>query len=485
MQSPPAADGPPDVNSPKARFARRTLWLLIASAPFLMILAAAAVIGLQFQLARRVAEAAVKAEVARIQAAGEPMTIEDLYAYHRVPPGTPDTTAAWIAVLKSFDEKELSAAGKALPIIGLGTDENLLRPNVPGSQAAELAQLLEQYGKTLQAAHAAAKLPGECRMPTKFEDGFAMLLPNVQKTRTLCRLEQLELRQRLYEGDIPGTLESVDTMLATAGTLDHQLTLVEQLVRMAIISVALHEVERILNEAQLTEPQLAELQAKVQSLDNQGGVNRGMLGERAIGYNATQHPDVLNQLHHASDGNGPSSMVGSTLLNSPAACEVYLELMAESIEASRAPYPEALKRSAQINDRIKTMASTRNPLERLKYMTSLMMLPALDSFISANASRIAERDLTVAAIAAERYRMETGDYPQTLSQLVPKYLPAVPADPFDGQPLRMKKTEDGLLLYSIGKDGRDNGGTDRDSNPRGDSDVVVTIKAEKGQADIP
>ncbi len=34
----------------------------------------------------------------------------------------------------------------------------------------------------------------------------------------------------------------------------------------------------------------------------------------------------------------------------------------------------------------------------------------------------------------------------------------VPADPFDGKPLRCKRTADGLMVYSVGPDGEDNGG---------------------------
>ena len=38
-------------------------------------------------------------------------------------------------------------------------------------------------------------------------------------------------------------------------------------------------------------------------------------------------------------------------------------------------------------------------------------------------------------------------------------LPAdVKLDPFDGQPLRLKETETGWIIYSIGHDGKDDGG---------------------------
>jgi hypothetical protein len=43
---------------------------------------------------------------------------------------------------------------------------------------------------------------------------------------------------------------------------------------------------------------------------------------------------------------------------------------------------------------------------------------------------LAERRATAAALACQIYRAEQGRWPAKLSQLVPKYLAAVPADPF-------------------------------------------------------
>ncbi len=38
-------------------------------------------------------------------------------------------------------------------------------------------------------------------------------------------------------------------------------------------------------------------------------------------------------------------------------------------------------------------------------------------------------------VTGERYRLATGDFPETLDQLVPDYLEELPPDPFDGEPL--------------------------------------------------
>ena len=70
-----------------------------------------------------------------------------------------------------------------------------------------------------------------------------------------------------------------------------------------------------------------------------------------------------------------------------------------------------------------------------------------------------------AALAAERYCQEKGSWPDTLDTLVPTYLKQVPADPYEGKPLRLRRTDDGIIVYSIGPDRADNGGTLDRENP--------------------
>ena len=64
------------------------------------------------------------------------------------------------------------------------------------------------------------------------------------------------------------------------------------------------------------------------------------------------------------------------------------------------------------------------------------------------------RRLAVLARAAAAYRKARGEFPGNFSQLFPEFIPEFikepPLDPFDGQPLKMKKLTDGLDLFSIG-----------------------------------
>ena len=62
------------------------------------------------------------------------------------------------------------------------------------------------------------------------------------------------------------------------------------------------------------------------------------------------------------------------------------------------------------------------------------------------------------ALAAERHRINRGEWPRVLADLVPEHLASVPLDPFDAAPLRYRRTDTGAVIYSVGSDGRDDGG---------------------------
>jgi len=88
---------------------------------------------------------------------------------------------------------------------------------------------------------------------------------------------------------------------------------------------------------------------------------------------------------------------------------------------------------------------------------------ALDRFLTAEATR----RMAITSIALKRYQLRHAKWPSDLNALVPEFLPQVPRDPVDGHSLRYQVTSDNsFLLYSIGKDGVDNGG---DPTPDGTS----------------
>jgi hypothetical protein len=80
------------------------------------------------------------------------------------------------------------------------------------------------------------------------------------------------------------------------------------------------------------------------------------------------------------------------------------------------------------------------------------------------------------ALAAERYRRQHAAWPRSLADLAPHYLKAVPLDPFDGKPLRYRRTDTGAVVYSIGEDAHDDGGDfNRPPNGGAPRDIVFTL----------
>jgi hypothetical protein len=77
-------------------------------------------------------------------------------------------------------------------------------------------------------------------------------------------------------------------------------------------------------------------------------------------------------------------------------------------------------------------------------------LSAFDKIASAFWRSVAEGRCAVVGIACERFRLKHNRWPENLAELSPEFLPAVPLDPYDGQPLRYTKLEDGVIIHSIG-----------------------------------
>ena len=70
-----------------------------------------------------------------------------------------------------------------------------------------------------------------------------------------------------------------------------------------------------------------------------------------------------------------------------------------------------------------------------------------------------ENALLVTTLALRAYKLGHGAYPPNLTALVPDYLQTVPNDPFAlSGPILYKRTGAKYLLYSVGPDGKDDGG---------------------------
>ncbi len=105
----------------------------------------------------------------------------------------------------------------------------------------------------------------------------------------------------------------------------------------------------------------------------------------------------------------------------------------------------------------------------LYFLTDLLILNEAQKLFDRVTDAHALQRVTEVALALRLYRKEHGRYPEDLRALVPKFLPSVPSDPYDGKPLRYRKLAKGFKVWSVGGNRKDDGGVKvRDWWRRGD-----------------
>jgi hypothetical protein len=104
-------------------------------------------------------------------------------------------------------------------------------------------------------------------------------------------------------------------------------------------------------------------------------------------------------------------------------------------------------------------------------------MPALSAMHDAEIRREMRFELAKLGIALAAYHAEQESYPANLADLTPKYVSKVPQDIFVDNPLRYERHEDGYLLYSVGINRKDDGGSGDASQER--DDLAIRVPAEK------
>ena len=103
------------------------------------------------------------------------------------------------------------------------------------------------------------------------------------------------------------------------------------------------------------------------------------------------------------------------------------------------------------------------------YAMARLLLPAYDRAVQTHYRCLGDRRMAAAALAVRWYQADHGGQPPaTLDELVPKYLPSVPLDPFaaGGRPLRYVSELERLVVYSVGENGTDEAGNAAPTDPR-------------------
>lgn len=413
-----------------------------------------------------------QAELARLRAAGEPADPADLEEFYVSPAADDDTTRLWLAACLPLESKDFQAAAGALPLVG--TSEGKIPPlNQPWTELEAAEALLKKFEPSLGKLHEAADRGGAARYPTDFRMGFAMLVEHAQRLRGGARLLALEAQVRARRGDAAGAARALHAGFMLAGSLKNEPVVVSQLVRIACDGLARQQLQELLPDVPFSDADLAQLQADLRAADYREAWRRSLMGERVIGIQAFDDP--------ASAGM-PGAQAALWRMTRQDDLVCYLRLMRTAIDSSKESWPEARAGIEKAEAELKTKI-VASPLARARYAMTALIVPALTNSSSAGMRGTAQNRAAEAALAIERYRQRHGKLPDNLQRLVPDFFPTTsaetdngPTDPYDYKPLRFKLGDGEYVVYSIGADGKDDGGQGDD---RGEPDVAFKVRLHK------
>jgi hypothetical protein len=91
--------------------------------------------------------------------------------------------------------------------------------------------------------------------------------------------------------------------------------------------------------------------------------------------------------------------------------------------------------------------------------------------------REVDNDLSQFVLALSAYRSDRGSYPERLTALTPEYFPDFPEDCYTASDYIYRRDGNAYLLYSVGPNGKDDGGADREKDPEND-DIAIRSPQE-------
>lgn len=307
-------------------------------------------------------------------------------------------------------------------------------------------------------------------------DLVGTLMPHLDHPRTLVRILTIDALLRSRDGDADGAVRSCRAALNAGRSLGDEPAAVSQLVRVSCDLAAVRTLERSLATGTASAKTLEEMQALLADEDAQPLMLRTVRAVRADYFQALE---VLRtgRFNRAAFGL-TSSWLG------PTADEFIDQQRARGSEAAYLRWSNTLVEIGK--------QPTETHHQKLRELgTPAQQLPPLIAALSrgsdmatpARAINRAHAELRCAttALAAVRYRQVEHHWPASPDALVPRYLDAVPADPFDGRPIRWCRRKDGLVIYSVGPDRTDNGGNlDRQHPDQPGTDVGFQLRDDPG-----
>jgi hypothetical protein len=427
------------MNAHQAQHRGRRRRILLLSLSFLA--AAALFLVATYQIERHGQLQEIEAAVAEARAIDPILTIAELEALREAIPeaenSAPRIQAAADLATYQMDQPLIRYLGDATP------------NEVPPASVAEALQaVLSQAAPALEKMRGLETLPRGRHAVERSRDYSSTSNEHAFRTLSIVQLLECQAAHLSANEQIEGALTICRAALNTGRSISDEANLTSQLTRKGCLGKTLTILQRILAHGVASADSLAALQRELTVEEAVPVLWIAIRAERA-GYHGVFQAVEAGELSLGKlteeDLNSLDEVMGRRLMREghPA----YLRFMNQLLGISRQP-PE--RRLAGLN-------ALWQGLPQPPVMAAVFISP-LRGTCFAFQDRDARLRLAIAALACERYRLAHDRWPASLVQLVPDYLPAVPLDPYDAQPLRLRRLSDGVQLYSIGFDQKDDGG---------------------------
>ena len=331
------------------------------------------------------------------------------------------------------------------------------------------------------------------------------VIPNFSRIRRASQALHAATINDLHRGDLEAALENLEAMQGCVRLHADEPTLVNYMIRVALLGLSSDACWDALQENGWTEPQLARLQKACQSNALFSQIPNVMAGERAARLHSMnwlashryqawidRYADLYKlfgskpaELDTANwHGRWRQWIFHPTWSYAWRAQEELdylkysqqdLDILREAVQ--RGSWVHLQKRQAELRD------NYRRPPAAWRFYGSLPLHDSLSEIIGGpreerpecpypnfskawfvTARNLTQHEMVRTAIALKRHQLREGQLPCDLAALVPACLDAVPRDLVDGQPLRYRPNPDGtFVLYSVGENARDEGGDSRPS----------------------
>jgi hypothetical protein len=324
-----------------------------------------------------------------------------------------------------------------------------------------------------------------------YEERFEMRITNLVAEKKTVQKLAAKTFSDLRAGQTGPAAENIRVMLALVDGTSNERTAISQLVRIAIAQITCATTWEFLQSSNVTDGQLAELQADWSRPEFiRAMINVMPLEQEGAEYEIGKWHRSLKEMRRYEE----LSKTVSTALGHFQEEENFLE-KADKYRKRFLwrywwSYPDELRylKGLQVlTDTMRQIAANgvfhdalENQDVELDRLGISKLNSSLDSLYAGKTdyhnmlsesvitlTRLAvkvmsvetARQVTITAIALKRFQLKNNRYPPDLKALVPAFFTSAPCDPVDGHLLRYHLNADGtFLLYSVGENGKDDDG---------------------------